>query len=127
MLKAFDHVNIRTRNLQSMIAWYGDVLGLHPGARPPFPFAGAWLYIGDTAVVHLVEVDGNPIAGGDLALEHFSFRAAGMRAFRENLDARGVEYSIDPVPDYPIVQINLHDFDGNHIHVDFDASEYEAD
>lgn len=58
-------------------------------------------------------------------LEHFAFRATGMRKFRENLDARGIDYTIDPVPDFPIVQINLHDVDGNHIHVDFDASEYE--
>lgn len=95
------------------------------GRAPPFSFAGAWLYIGDSAVVHLVETDGNPKAGGDLSLEHFAFRATAMRAFRENLDARGIDYTIDPVPDFPIVQINLHDPDGNHIHIDFDASEYE--
>ena len=126
MLKSFDHVNVRTRNLDSMIAWYGDVLGLHPGARPPFPFPGAWLYIGDTAVVHLVAVDSSPQSGGDLGLEHFALRATGMRAFRDNLDARGVAYTVDTVPDFPIVQINLHDVDGNHIHIDFDASEHEG-
>lgn len=125
MLTAFDHVNICTRNLDRMIAWYGDILGLRPGARPPFAFEGAWLYIGDSAVVHLVQVDTDPRSGGDLGLEHFAFRATGMRKFRENLDARGIDYTIDPVPDFPIVQINLHDVDGNHIHVDFDASEYE--
>ena len=27
------------------------------------------------------------------------------------------------MPDFPIVQINPHDPDGNHIHIDFDASE----
>lgn len=66
MLTAFDHVNICTRNLDRMIAWYGDILGLRPGARPPFAFEGAWLYIGDSAVVHLVQVDTDPRSGGDL-------------------------------------------------------------
>ncbi|MCJ7873093.1 VOC family protein [Phaeobacter sp. J2-8] len=62
MLTGFDHVNIRTTNLDTMIAWYGDILGLHPGKRPPFRFPGAWLYLGDRAVVHLVAVDGTPQA-----------------------------------------------------------------
>jgi surfactin synthase thioesterase subunit len=27
------------------------------------------------------------------------------------------------VPDLPIIQINVHDCDGNHIHIDFHAEE----
>lgn len=34
-----------------------------------------------------------------------------------------IDYIVDPMPDFPIVQINPHDPDGNHIHIDFDASE----
>ncbi|MEL6480576.1 MAG: VOC family protein, partial [Pseudomonadota bacterium] len=66
-----DHVNLRTGHLDKMIRWYSDVLGLSEGWRPPFAFPGAWLYAGDTPVVHLVAVEGTPRTGGDIALEHF--------------------------------------------------------
>lgn len=122
MLTGFDHVNIRTTNLDTMIAWYGDILGLHPGKRPPFRLPGAWLYLGDRAVVHLVAVDGTPQAGGDITLEHFAFRAKGMTDFIALLNQNDIAHSVDPVPGIPLTQINLRDPDGNHIHVDFDTS-----
>lgn len=33
-LLAFDHVNIRTIQLNRMVAWYEQVLGLNSGPRP---------------------------------------------------------------------------------------------
>ncbi|WP_421905496.1 VOC family protein [Mameliella sp.] len=122
-LTAFDHVNIRTANLEAMIRWYGEILGLHPGPRPPFRFDGAWLYLGDRAHVHLVEVPGQPGAAEKPTLEHFAFRATGMAEFLARLDERSIPYSIDEVPEFPIVQANFRDPDGNHIHVDFDKAE----
>ncbi len=35
-------------------------------------------------------------------------------------------YTIDPVPGFPVVQVNLRDPDGNHIHIDFDQAEHDA-
>jgi len=123
---AFDHVNLRTPRLDQMVQWYGDILGLLPGKRADFDFPGAWLYLGDQALVHLVCVDGTPQAGGDLTMEHFALRARGLQAFTDKLDDRGIAYSIDTVPGIPVVQVNLHDPDGNHIHVDFDRAEYDG-
>jgi catechol 2,3-dioxygenase-like lactoylglutathione lyase family enzyme len=123
-LTAFDHVNIRTARLGEMIAWYGEVLGLVPGDRPPFGFPGAWLYLGDAPLVHLVGTPGPMAAGENLTLEHFAFRATGMAAFRAKLDGLGIRHEVTPVPGFPVVQINLFDPDGNHIHVDFDAAEH---
>jgi len=123
---AFDHVNLRTPQLDKMVAWYGDILGMHPGKRADFDFPGAWLYLGDQALVHLVGVNGKPRAGGDLTMEHFALRATGLSDFTNKLDDRRIAYSIDTVPGIPIVQVNLHDPDGNHIHVDFDRAEYQG-
>jgi catechol 2,3-dioxygenase-like lactoylglutathione lyase family enzyme len=123
MFTAFDHVNIRTANLDAMVAFYGTVLGLRPGRRPDFGFPGAWLYLGEQAYVHLVGVTATPAAGGNVTLEHFAFRATGLAEFRERLDAMGIDHSVDAVPGFPILQVNFHDPDGNHIHVDFDAAE----
>lgn len=125
-LTAFDHVNVRTANLAGMIDWYGRILGLHPGKRPPFDVGGAWLYLGAQPYVHLVEVQTPPEAAGNCTLEHFSFRASDMPGFVALLEENAIPHSIDPVPDFPIVQINFHDPDGNHIHVDFHKDEMAA-
>ena len=124
-IQSFDHVNIRTANLTEMIDWYAGILGFRTGPRPDFPFGGAWLYLGDLAVIHLVEVSEPPQAAGNVTLEHFAFRATDLAGMRSRLDDHGVAYSIDPVPGFPVMQINLHDPDGNHIHIDFDRAEYD--
>jgi catechol 2,3-dioxygenase-like lactoylglutathione lyase family enzyme len=122
-LIAFDHVNVRTANLDAMIAWYGDILGLVPGKRPDFKFPGAWLYLGSQAYVHLVGVSQAEPGPPTITLEHFAFRATGMAEFLAKLKDRDIPHSIDAVPGFPIVQVNMRDPDGNHIHVDFDKDE----
>ncbi len=126
MIEAFDHVNVRTANLDAMIAWYGEVLGLKPGPRPDFPFAGAWLYLGDAPLVHLVGVAAAPAPGRDLRLEHAAFRATGLRDFLALLDARGDRYEFGRSPGFAILQVNVWDPDGNHLHVDFHSDEAEG-
>ncbi len=122
-LSKLDHVNLRTAKLADMQAFYTDVLGMTLGARPPFPFPGAWLYCGEQAAVHLIEVDRQPAPEGELRLEHFAFSAAGLADFLELLNTRGEAYRIGVVPGFGIIQVNIHDPDGNHIHVDFAAAE----
>lgn len=125
-ITAFDHVNVRTANLDAMIAFYEDVLGMSGGKRPDFAFPGAWMYLGDQPLIHLVGVGEKPQAAGNVTLEHFAFRATGLSEFRRKLDARGLAYRLDRVPGFPIVQVNFHDPDGNHIHVDFDLAELDG-
>lgn len=121
----FSHVNVRTSRLDEMIAWYGDILDMHPGARPDFGFRGAWLYVGDKPLIHLVEVASEPQVK-ETKIEHYAFDAIGMDSFAAKLDARRIAYSVDPVPGFPLVQINCHDPDGNHIHIDFSRKDAEA-
>lgn len=122
MLQAFDHVNVRTANLDAMAAWYGDVLAMRTGKRPDFSFPGAWLYLGDQALIHLVGVAESP-QSIDPRIEHIAFRATGLAAFLATLNAKGVTYRLGEVSDFGILQVNIHDPDGNHIHIDFDAQE----
>ena len=117
-LEALDHVNVRTADLPASTKFYCEVLGLRDGARPPFAFGGAWLYCDEQAVVHLVEIPA-AIEAGPASLEHFAFRARGLRAFVERLETHGIAYRLAVVPDVNITQVHLHDPDGNHIHVDF--------
>ena len=123
---AFDHVNLRTAQLSEMIAFYGEILELHPGKRADFDFPGAWLYLGDQALIHIIEVSGPLKAQPNPTLEHFAFRATGLTEFRTLLDSKNIDHRLATVPGIPIVQVNLHDPDGNHIHVDFAVSEMES-
>lgn len=125
-LIAFDHVNIRTVNLERMVAWYEDVLGLRSGPRPAFPVPGAWLYLAETCVIHLIEADPPPTLyseGESLRMEHMAFRAEDMDAFVSKLEERGIAYKLFPFEALDIVLVFLRDPDGNRIHVDFPADE----
>lgn len=117
-LSSLDHVNIRTVNLAPMSAFYESVLGLKTGPRPPFSFGGAWHYCGGIAAVHLVEVRKAP-AGKDPRLEHFAFRAKGMKTFLEKLRQEKIPFDIRVVPESGIQQVNVSDPDGNHIEIQF--------
>ena len=126
-LKTLDHVNVRTANLDAMIEWYGRILDMPTGPRPDFPFPGAWLYAGEQAIVHLIGVSDRPdAADADLRLEHFAISATGLKAMIGRLEAAGERMDLRKVPGFPIVQVNIWDPDGNHIHVDFDVSEAEG-
>ena len=125
-LVAFDHVNIRTSHLDKMVAWYDRVLGITSGARPGISAPGAWLYLGDTCVLHLIEADPAPMVyaeGESLRMEHFAFRAEGLADFIANLDANSVDYNLFELDDLEVVLVFIRDPDGNRIHVDFAASE----
>lgn len=125
-LVAIDHANVRTANLDAMVAFYTDVLGFRLGERPEFGFPGAWLYLGDQACIHLVGVENAPRTTGNLGLEHIAFRASGYAQFLADLERRGIPYRLARVPGMPIVQVNLHDPDGNHLHIDFDTAEADG-
>lgn len=125
-LLALDHVNVRTARLEALRRFYTDALGLQEGPRPAFSFNGAWMYCADQPVVHLVEVEETPSAGDDLRVQHFAFRATGLAECLERLAAQGVEYRLGFVRDFALCQVNVHDPDGNHIHVDFPEAEARA-
>lgn len=125
-VKHLDHVNIRTTRLEDLSAFYREVLGLQEGPRPDFAFEGAWLYCGDRPVVHLVAVPEPPEPPRKLSLEHFAFAAEGLAEFLEHLRQRRIGYRVGVAPGFGIRQVNIHDPDGNHLHVDFGPEE-EAD
>jgi catechol-2,3-dioxygenase len=122
-LERLDHINVCTTQLEQMKTFYSEVLGMPPGPRPNFSFGGAWMYCGSQPAVHLVERQHLTPTSGDLRLQHFAFKAQDLEAFLARLQARGVPYRVGIVDDFQICQINVHDPDGNHIHVDFPLAE----
>ena len=125
-IKAFDHVNVLTANLAAMVDWYGRILDMKVGPRPPFTDDGAWLYLGDHPFVHLVSVTEHQAAIHP-RIEHFAFAADNLAGFRKRLSENNVECTEAIVPGFGILQLNIHDPDGNHIHVDFDLAVESSD
>lgn len=124
-VRRLDHVNIQTTQVETMVAWYSDILGLRTGPRPDFPFPGAWLYAGDAAVIHLVGHGGTPAVGSEekLKLEHFALTATGRADFEARLRDGAMPHQRFELDEIGVVQFHLRDPDGNHVHIDFASQE----
>ena len=118
MPTALDHVNLHTHDPKALAIWYETILGLRQGPRSEIPVPGIWMYLGDTAVVHIVLYE-HPMLCEAPSLEHFAFRAEGMVEFEDKLNVMNVPFDRQGVPGTNIVQFNLKDPMGNHFHVDF--------
>jgi len=117
---AFEHVNIRTTDIERARDFYVAALGLRVGDRPPFASVGCWLYLGDRAIVHLVQRGpGESCAAGSGNVDHIAFRGADLDATRQTLRAAGIEFREAVVPRDQSVQIFLHDPDGVTIELNF--------
>ena len=121
-IRGVDHINIGTNHLEQTVAFFRDALGLEPGWRPDFPFGGAWLYAGDTAVVHLVDLPQSKLPSNEAALDHFALRIDDYDAAISRLAAAGVRYRAVDIPKTPIRQINVRDPNGVNIELNYRPS-----
>lgn len=121
MLDALDHVTVLASNLDASVAFYEGALGLARGERPPFGFPGAWLYLGDRPVVHLI--GGRATAPGTGAIDHLAFRARGLAPTRRRLADLGLDVQERVVPGQGLVQLFVRDPDGVRIELNFAAEE----
>ena len=97
MIAGLNHANIQTVKLQETIDFFVRVFGFRVGPRPGFGFPGAWLYLGDQAVIHLVERPQPRDPDG--ALDHVSFTVDDLAAELRRLDGLGVPYRWSEIPD----------------------------
>jgi len=118
-IRGIDHINIGTDRLEETCAFFRDALGLTPGFRPPFDVGGAWLYCGDAAVVHLVDLPQSKRPCDEAALDHFAFAIDDWDGARARLDAAGIKYRAMDVPGAPIRQIFLRDPNGVNIELNY--------
>lgn len=122
---AFNHFNLRAERglLEELRAFYVDVVGLTVGARPPFAFHGYWLYIGDQAVLHLVDDAAAPKAGDARrgTFDHVAFTCRDLPAFESHLQRLGVPYRRAAVPGREQAQLFVADPAGNGVEFNFDG------
>src|SRR5215472_3163067 len=74
-LTRLDHFTINCADLDRSRRFYSEVLGMADGDRPPFGFPGAWLYVGDRPVVHLVGGQNEEGISTTGSVDHVAFAA----------------------------------------------------
>lgn len=118
-----DHYNLRAPRalLESLRAFYCDVVGLKLGDRPPFATFGYWLYAGGHAILHLSEAaaDEVRVPGVSTTFDHAAFNCAGRHEFEHRLAERGIDFRVAEVPATGLVQLFFKDPAGNGIELNF--------
>ncbi len=119
---ALDHCTILTDDVDSTVAVYGDLLGLRAGARPPFGFPGAWLYVGDRAVLHVIG-GRKPAELKAGVIDHVAFSAEDLAPTIAKLETRGLASDCRRLPGEGTWQLFFHDPNGVRVELDFAATE----
>ena len=132
-LENLNHVLVLTGDLEANRDFYVDVLGLEDGYRPPFPFSGHWIYLGERAVIHVaengdyLEERGRGRAGAADAdtgsIDHIAFEATGLKAMIARLEEHGIAAHHRKVPDLDLHQVFVHDPNGIRIELNYPAHE----
>ena len=130
-----DHYSIRTTKLDETRRFYSEVVGLRDGYRPNFDFPGAWLYIGEQAVVHIVGIDkDNPQALLDYlgkeavdsdntgSIDHVAFVATDFDGTAQRMRKMGVPYRERGLPSFNLRQMFLEDPNGVTIELNFSTA-----
>ena len=111
-------INAPADILDAVIAFYGELLDLRPGARPDFGFTGHWLYVGDHPILHLLE-DPNREPGGSAYFDHIALRCDGLEETVQRLDAMGVEYHKFAIEERGQTQLFVRDPAGTAVELNF--------
>ncbi|HVW17908.1 MAG TPA: VOC family protein [Solirubrobacteraceae bacterium] len=121
-----EHVLVLTDDIDGTRDWWADAFGLRPGARPPLPFSGHWLYgEGTGALLHIADraeyaahsatiglaVPDGP-AGGEVPIDHVALAATDYDATLARLEALGLEYVANEIPELGVRQLYVHDPNG---------------
>jgi catechol 2,3-dioxygenase-like lactoylglutathione lyase family enzyme len=119
-IERLDHYNVRTTDLDATVRFYTEALGLELGYRPPFPFPGAWIYIGGVPVVHVACSE--PIGStGSGRINHVAFFGRNIGSFRDRLTSMGLTFRERTVPDQSLQQIFIDDPNGVMVELNFEA------
>jgi catechol 2,3-dioxygenase-like lactoylglutathione lyase family enzyme len=118
-ISGIDHYTILTDDLKATRRFYCDLLGLSEGWRPPFDFPGAWLYVGEQPVVHVIEVKSCP-RDGTGGIDHLAFKAEGdLKALAGKLEKAGYDVQTRAVPGTPVWQLFCNDPSGVKVELNF--------
>lgn len=110
------HLSYQVADLERSLAFYRDLLGFRPIARPQMRFSGAWLYR-DGLQIHLIaDQDFTGTAGPiDSTDDHIAFFAPSLQAVESALHNRQIPYRKNVQSGSGLQQLFFHDPDGRTI------------
>ena len=121
---AMNHFTVLTDNLGKTLTFYAELLDLHPGARPPFKFPGAWLYArgGNEPILHIIaNQPKEQLVKG--VIDHMAFTGRDLAGTVANLKERSIDYELRRLPEYGTWQLFFDDPNGAKVELDFDKDE----
>lgn len=124
MIGGLDHINIETLDLDTSVKFYTQVLGLEVGWRPSFDVPGAWLYVGEQPIVHLVVRD-SINEGPTGAIHHVALTASDLATTTKRLEDAGIDFKKTVVPDLAVTQLFVTDPNGVMLELNFYADTVE--
>ncbi len=122
MIEGLNHFTVIAEDAQKTLDYYVGLLGLEPGPRPDLGFAGAWLYAGGRAVLHLYFDRPVPAQRAGV-IDHMAFTARDLKAVKARFDAAGVTYDLRRQAGAGTWQLFSFDPNGARVELDFDAAE----
>lgn len=138
-LSHIEHFLIQTADIEATCDWYERVLGMRRGHTPDFKFPVQWLYIGNSAVVHValggVDTGANrkrylgqqsDALEGTGVIDHVAFRATGLGEMIAHLKMQGIEFTQRQVDDAGLYQVFLFDPNGVKLELNFANAEAVA-
>ncbi len=121
-VQGMEHFTVLAEDLVTVREFYGDILGLEEGYRPPLGFPGVWLYCGGRAVLHVIAGRSLPKERGGV-LDHMAFAATDLPGTLAKLEKRDIEYVLRRQNETRTWQLFFHDPSGAKVELDFPASE----
>lgn len=121
-ITGMNHFTVLTDDVERTVAFYRSTVGMEPGPRPDLGFPGAWLYIGGSALLHII--GGRPkeqLKPG--VLDHMAFSATGLVPTLQRLDELGIHYAHRRQAGVGTWQVFFFDPNGARVELDFDPSE----
>ena len=135
-LSQLEHYLLQPEDLEATKDWYVRVLGLSVGPHPDFGFPVYWLYIGETAVLHMTQGGAKASAErlrylgqesqatrGSGVIDHVAFRATALAETIAHLERLGVAFRERQVEDQGLYQLFLLDPNGVKVELNFAAAE----
>ena len=133
-LNKMEHFLVLTEDIEATKEFYCLVLGMEVGFRPPLPFPGYWVYLGETPCIHIAEWEtytshsnklGIPVSTkGSVTgpVDHIAFNGTDYEAMHAKLHKLGIEMALNHVPDAGLRQIFLDDPNGIKLELNFITS-----
>jgi catechol 2,3-dioxygenase-like lactoylglutathione lyase family enzyme len=110
-VKGFSHTAVRISDADKSIGFYEKVLGLKKLPRPNFPFAGAWMAVGESAI-HLISSENRGMKPDPLG-GHIALDVADFDETKRTLQEMGIEFLEAPSNMGAGRQLWILDPDGN--------------